>query len=418
LGSEEDLIHTVIATEAPTLPDESPVRSEAPTQPPTEAAGRVQTAFPSTLITLTSDRRFQRGLLAVIILILIVVGALALRGVLVSLALRISNTTLAGTALDGAALLGEDVDKTLRKEILSALEKPDEMRALHLSKLYADRSSADPTLSGELQSRAREAAAAGQTKVTLRYVRVLVVVDPDGASALAGEFNDVGVAALLQMPPQESIAQVYLDAVHLIDETLDIERSQEAQSVSLYNQAQLLEASDPAAAAAVYREAIRLDSNNLEAYYALSSLLLVEFATDPAALDEAVEIAQSGHAHIEERFCQGTQAQTDQDPALQSWLCFLLMTTEAGARLERDDDPALIMPLVERAIRLAEANDQFGPDRYTAEAYYYLARLTEPDTETVVLCNIIKNHDRDLDRHRAWALYANEQLGDRRCLPG
>lgn len=417
LGSEQDFVRTVVATEASTLPDESRVRSGAATQAPTDAFERAETSTPFTFTNLVSDRRFRRGLPVVVILILIAAGALVLRGTLVSLALRTNNTTLAKAALDGAALLGKDVDRTLRQEILAALEKPDETRAVRLANLYADRLSDDPGLSDELQRRARETASAGQAKTTQHYVRVLIVIDPNGAAALAGEFNDAGVNALLQRPPQESIAQVYLDAVRLIDETLGIERSQEAQSVSLYNQALLLEAADPAAAASVYREAIRLNSNNLEAYYALSSLLLVEFAADPAALDEAVEVARAGYTHIEEQFCRGTQAQADQGAVLQSWLCFLLMTTEAGARLERGDDPALIMPLVERAIRLAEANEQFGPDRYTAEVYYYLALLTEPDAETTVLCDLIKNHNRDLERHRAWAVYANTQLGDRQCLP-
>jgi serine/threonine protein kinase len=420
LGSAEDLVLTFLASEAPTVPDDSPTRAEIPAQPLTDASDRSQPrpASPSPITSLLSVWRLRRGALAIFALFLVIAGVLVLRDALVSFAVRTSNTTLAGTALDTAALLGRDVGEALRQDILAALAKPDEARALRLAGLYADRISEDPTLSDEIQARARDSAAAGQAKATLRYVHVLVVIDPVGATALAGEFNDAGVAALLETQPKESVAQVYLDAVRAIDESLGIERSRDTQSVSLYNQAQLLEAADPIAAAAIYREAIHLNSNNIEAYYALSSLLLTAFNGDPDALDEAVEVARSGYAHIEDRFCQGTQSQADQAAATQSWLCFLLMTTEAGARLDRGDDPALIMPLVERAIHLAEANDQFGPDRYTAEAYYYLARLTEPDTDTAVLCNVIQNHNRDLDRHRAWALYANQQLGDRRCLPG
>jgi hypothetical protein len=87
-------------------------------------------------------------------------------------------------------------------------------------------------------------------------------------------------------------------------------------------------------------------------------------------------------------------------------------------RITRGDASQLSMPLVERAIQLAEDNDHFGPGHYTAEAYYYLARLTEPNTEVDVLCKIISYHNRDSERHRQWAIYANEQLGDKPCLPG
>jgi hypothetical protein len=396
LGSDLDFPQTAL-TEPPALTDEALSRSEAVSHRPISA------------------RWFRRAALVVGGLLILVVMGLILRAVLLSVALRTSSTTLAETALDGAAMLGADVDGTLRREILN---EPDEARAVRLAKLYANRAPRDPDLSESLRSCARESAAAAQTKTTERCVRLLVIVDPQGAAALAGEFNDAGVAALVQTPLQESTARVYLDAVRLIDDSLGVERSNMQQSVSLYNQAQLIEQTDPTLAATIYHEAIYLDSNNISAYYALSSLLLVEFANDPAQMAEAVQVAEAGHQHIEARFCQGKQDLADPAVFAPSWLCFLLMTTEAGARLERGDDPALIMPLVERARRLAEANGQFGEGYYTAEVYYYLARLTEPDTGIDILCSIISYHNPALERHRTWALYANRQLGDRNCVTG
>jgi hypothetical protein len=126
-------------------------------------------------------------------------------------------------------------------------------------------------------------------------------------------------------------------------------------------------------------------------------------------------VAIVGREQLDKEFCQGPQDLNEFENFIPSWLCFLLMTTEGGARLERGDDLALYLPLLDNARALAEDNNQFGRGYYTAEIYYYLARLTEPDTESEFLCQIIQNHNRNLERHRRWAIYANNELDGRTC---
>jgi hypothetical protein len=198
-------------------------------------------------------------------------------------------------------------------------------------------------------------------------------------------------------------------------------------SDSLYSQEQN---DNPEGALNSYREAIRLDRTNFEARYALSSLLLVSFSYEDALLDEAVLQAETGRRYLEQkRACSGEQDLTDETVFLQSWHCFLLTTTEAGARIVRHDssqgdESDAVQKLLAQAIALAEANHQFRlrPGYYTAEAYYWFARLTEPNTDASVLCQVIANRDTTPGtnrylRHQEFAQYANQQLNHRRCLP-
>lgn len=83
------------------------------------------------------------------------------------------------------------------------------------------------------------------------------------------------------------------------------------------------------------------------------------------------------------------------------------MTTEAGARFLRagnEDTITTLRGLLNRAIQLAKANNQFGDKYYTAEAYYWLARVTLPDPDTedglALYCAIIQQQDSTKPRHR------------------
>jgi serine/threonine protein kinase/tetratricopeptide (TPR) repeat protein len=279
----------------------------------------------------------------------------------------------------------------------------------------------------DVLARVRVAATAGQVQATGDLIRALVILNQDAAGELAGEFNDEGVASLAKNDLTQ--ARLYLEAVRTLDEAVPIGvgRNNKARSISRYSLAQLREMeNDQQAAIVTYREAIKLDDANFEARYGLSSLLLITSdAADKAALDEAVAVARAGwEDYIGKAACSGRQNLADENTFQISWHCFALLTTEAGARLKRNspdqgDIPSVIETRALQATRLAEANDQFRirPGYCTAEAYYYLALVTAPNTDKDILCRILQNYDNANPRHDSWAKYANEQLAGRTCQP-
>ncbi len=263
------------------------------------------------------------------------------------------------------------------------------------------------------------------TRRATKFAGALAVLDKTRAAALADKSNDDAVALMNSAPPQLSLAQAHLEVVRTLDKLIEGARSATQKSVARYNLGYLYEErSDFDTAAAIYREAITLNAGNLEARYALSSLLYVYRNADTKALDEAVEIANLGwRTHIPPENCRGAQNLSDEDTFSRSWHCFILMITEAGARRVRNnatlgDIPSVRRQLVESAVALAEANSQFAAQgMFTAEAYVELAELTRPNTDVQTLCAVIRYHNPDLARHRAWVQSANEALAGRTCAP-
>ncbi|MCB9435385.1 MAG: DUF4062 domain-containing protein [Anaerolineales bacterium] len=346
--------------------------------------------------------------------------------------LQTDNISQAEADLEAAERLGLSVKPEIEHELLRAIDQQDKEAAIRYTTLYqrVARSSDTRQLAEKLAEQLTTAAAAENSPQALLLAELTTILDPTLAGTIAADFNDSGVQALSQ---NELVrGRIYLEAARILDRVSN-GRSNEAKSITRYNLGLVFELSgDTEAAIVAYREAINeLNDANLEARYALSSLLLIQFSDDSARLNEAIQIAQNGQDYIEPRYCRGVQdlsycstGNPDSEAAyVNTWQCFLLMTTEAGARLQRNDPnqgdvQSTIEPLIRRAINLAEDNGQFKAcASYTAEAYYYLAQVTAPDTDKAILCNIIAQRNPNSPRHQQWVEYANEQLGEQTCLP-
>ncbi len=284
-------------------------------------------------------------------------------------------------------------------------------------------------LPGILLNAVQTAVGTGQVADAERPIQLLSAVAPAELETLGNDLNDAAVDFMASQPPEFAQARTHLEVVRLIDDALPAARSAELRSISRYNLGLIYEFDDslqdgvPQATDA-YRQAIRIDDSNIEARFARSSLLLIE-DTD---LDEAVRLAERGWKNYLDTqsppVCSGEQDLTDEATFFASWHCFMLITTEAAARYERGDEaagdtPGQIEQLLQRATSLAEANDQFRERDgfYTAQAYYYLARVTEPNTPEATLCHIINTRDPRSARHQVWFEYANQQLDGAFCLP-
>ncbi len=323
----------------------------------------------------------------------------------------------ASQSLFAAKTLRFDVEGELSSEFLSSLENLDNDKATWIAKLYRDNGYDVTSVNYKVVQRLRDAVTNKDEQRAQILTEVLIILDPDQSSMIAQEFNDAGVIALSKDPPDRSVARIYLEMVKMIDESPSVERSRSnfERSISLYNLAQIIEDDDPQGAIQIYRKAIQVDDTNIDAYYALSSFLLIHHQQYPELLTEAVNVASDGRQHINGRYCSGSQDLSIKDTMHSSWVCFLLLTSEAGARFERGDESRLILPLLERAIMLAEQNKHFGPGYYTAEPYYYLARLNEPNPPKNILCQIIMHRNRVLARHQEWALFAENLLNGELC---
>lgn len=323
----------------------------------------------------------------------------------------------ADQSLLAAETLGFAVEDNLLSEFTLALGNLDNDNALWIAKLYRENGYSVIQASANNVQKIIDAVSGKDELQAQKLAEILIQLDPAQAAKLAQEFNDYSVTARSSNPPDLTLARIYLQIVKAIDESPSVEefRSSFERSISLFNLAQILENDEPMEAVELYRKAIRVDDNNIDAYYGLSSLLLTHYPNDPEALTEAVNVARIGVQHINGRFCRGVQDLQVKDTLHKSWSCFLLLTTESGARFERGDVPKLIMPLLEHAILLAEQNNHFGSGFFTAEPYYYLARLTEPNPSKNVLCQIIIRRNRNLPRHQEWGLYAEKLLDGKQC---
>jgi hypothetical protein len=352
---------------------------------------------------------------------------------LVDQAFTTQNLTEAQSQLESAALLGADVATALDGELamaLRALNLPDEdARAIQLARLLVQYAPLEMQQyrADDVEAQARNAAQNRISAQTKRLVQVLGILNSDQAASLAQDFYREALSAYTAQPPQITVTLSYLDAFLAVDDMTETSLSSVQLSNAHYVRGVVLElGSQPTAAFDAYRQALMVDDSNLEARYALASGLLiqVENGGDRALLTEAITLARTGYQeYISADFCRGSHNLNDPESFHKVWNCFALMTTEAGARSLRagsEDTVTTLRGLLERAIRLAEANDQFGDAYYTAEAYYWLAKTTMPEAATeeglALYCAIIQQHDSTKPRHRQWVAFANEQLNGRYCF--
>jgi len=250
--------------------------------------------------------------------------------------------------------------------------------------------------------------------------QVLAYLAPNEAANLATSLNDEATVLLSSDNFSIEQARIMLETAHLIDETLGLLRNPEARSATLYNLAYVYELEgDNQAAIQAYHEAIEINERDVLARYAYSSLVLIS-STNPEELDEAIQIAVQGQSYLPNN-CQGAILLASSEASFDDkWNCFLLLTTEVGLRLKRDDNAAA-RPVLERAILLAENNANFGSAYYVAEAYYYLAQMDGDNVSRDSLCSIMLDYNAASPRHLIWADFAEEQLErlypqERQCL--
>lgn len=390
------------------------------------------------LEALSNNRLFQWSIIGAqaIALVIVILGSQSLLDTLadnqLDEAFSAGSVAEAINALDSAEVLGAEVETAVRENLYEFVNAPSitseqEGIVLRNAELYARYASnaEQQEVATDLLNRALAAAATDEFDRATVLTSVIVIIDPDTAGILIGQFNDIATAAAFEvMPPDLTAARKYFELVRQIDQSVDTARTPEQQSISRYNLAVVAEqqsAGDQSQLNEVirfYDEAIELNDRNIEARYALSSLLLIEFNQNPAQLERTVELAGQGHErYVDPQYCSGTHDLQNEDVFLNAWYCFLLRTTEAGALIALDRNTNEANSLVERAIRLAEANEQFGVGNYTAEAYYYKALLDGPDVSCETLFQIITNRDTGNPRHTEWAIYANEQIDASGCSP-
>ncbi len=274
-------------------------------------------------------------------------------------------------------------------------------------------------------------------EATLTTLNERLVVQEATYRQIAGQFNDAGVVILAQSNDEMTLAlaKVYFEVIRELDAIFPEVRTPAAQSITLYNLGMTYERNVTTPdyleqAITAYMDAIEVNPANIQARYALSSLLLIRYPDDPDRLSTAIEIAQTGYEdYISPAYCSGMHDLTTEAIFQPTWHCFALMVTEIGALVQQNAPKQQVEPLLERAVAIAVANDQFrscpqcNRERrlyFTAEAYYYLALVTEPETDEDVLCQIIRNVNLTKSRHEDWYAYANGEMEKRGsyCLPG
>lgn len=348
-------------------------------------------------------------------------------------ALVSSNIYEARIALNNAMALGKNVsvalDSELTKELSHASVSEDNTRSIYLSRLLVDYA---PDLvkqnrSNEIEALLRQAAQEQSTARTQKMLAILAVLAPERTGQVARDLYSLALKLYAAQPPNFSLALSYLDSFIAVKDISNLPIASTEISYAYQLRGVILESRDMNSALDSYRDALNADDSNLEARYALASGLLIQVETgaDAVLLNEAISVAKIGYEnYISGNYCRGSQDLKISEVFRQTWHCFQLMTTEAGARFLRgskEDTVSVIKGLLERAISLAEANDHFGAEHFTAEAYYWYTRTAKPDPSTKdglsLYCDIIRYLDRTKPRHIDWLAYANEMLAGRFCLP-
>lgn len=386
-------------------------------------------------------KRFRSWHIVLPVQVFLLIGLVLLKTVifvsladdLINQALAAENLSHARSLLDSAEILGGEVAPKLEEALSAALTAPNpsttDDHVLQLAYLCQERFSAVrlQVQAAEIQKAALFAAETGTSSEAKRLVQVLAVLAPVQATSLARNFYNQALTYYTMRPPQTKLALTYIETFIAISDLPQTGLSQVELSFAYYLKGLVLELnSQPTAATDSYRQALQANDANIEARYALASILLVqvERGSEPLLLNEAIEVAKTGRQeYIPPEFCQDSHELDDPSTFQNTWSCFVLMTTEAGARLlrpEDEDETTVIYGLLKRAINLAESNEQFGEEYFTAEAYYWFAQLTAPDPATAegraVYCQIIAQHDYTKPRHRQWVEFANEQLDGHMCF--
>jgi tetratricopeptide (TPR) repeat protein len=373
-----------------------------------------------------------------VIVLLLVFGSLSVQRVLardlISRGLITQEFNAARVHLDNALLLGGDVATALQSEFEQVVTSPtfvgEPEIVVRLARLMtldyltdAERKTLTDTVVDELD-------AAVDERVNNRaelLMSTLAILDPVRASDVARTYYVNAIQAYTAEPPRLPQAQTYLQTLLAVDGLIETDMSSQELSYAHYLHGLLLEFGEQTDLAfEAYRAALTVNDENLEARYALASGLLVraEQIGDNDGLSEAITVARNGYeSYIPPIHCRPIEHDmSNQDTVRLVRLCFQLLTTEAGARILRsaiEDTDAVIRGSLERATRMAEANDHFGDIFFTAEAYYWLAQVIDPDDTDYcdTLRQIITQHDFNKPRHRAWVVYANEQRGEHSCNP-
>jgi tetratricopeptide (TPR) repeat protein len=353
---------------------------------------------------------------------------------LVTNAFATDNLNRAYTSLDSANVLGADIVEAIDDELDRAIVAPntiaDSDRAIFMARLYAHYADEHQRqqLAEDLSTRTSVAIDNGLTDQAIRLSQLTAILDRDVGATLASDLYNNSLNSLASTSPDTSRTSINLQSFIALDSLIDVGLSEQERSLAYYNRGLLLEETGQQEAAfEAYQGALTIDETNLEARYALASGLLVsvENGGDPSVLTTAIQIAENGYKdYIPNEQCRSSEHDL-QDSAIfrDVWYCFLLMTTEGGARVLRDnpeDVQNTVQGVLERAINLADANDHFGDLFYTAEAYYWLALTSTPDPKTdagkAIYCEIIQHHDSSNPRHRQWVSFANDALAGEFCF--
>ncbi len=250
---------------------------------------------------------------------------------------------------------------------------------------------------------------------------------------LAGALNDAGVVALQNN--DFTRARLSLQAATTLDDGLArncdaaVARSGVQRSFAWMNYAYVVESDTSLSPTArreeaenAYRQALRRDTENTQAAYLLALLLIEDDPTEDD-LNEIIEVSRNGWLYLDgQSLCTGQHDLTNTDVLDGVRSCFLLKTMEAHARYLNGDDTETIAPIIEDAVSLAEANNQFTEAAipvYTAEAYYVQALTDDTTTASQAICttlnNVIRYRNSDDPDHTAWAGYASERLIELSC---
>lgn len=350
--------------------------------------------------------------------VLVIVGLFLARQPLLDAAIREEEQKLATSstyqqveiAYASIAALGGNSQVIAQSAFEQALENGDEQMIFLAKILSTDENDARLLYTQASEGFDQAITSLNQNRANL-VLQAMAELDSEATTAHMGELTEQGLMYLQNVDGGTGFATIIFEAIRSVDESGLLMRPQEVQAVTLYNLGYLYEQSNPDKAIEMYRLALNYNNADLETRYILSSLLLIR-----GDYTEASRIAAEGDRYLSREICRG---QVPADLFWQAWTCFRLTTVQASARFElyqhdpSSESPGDIQALAQRAVDLAHANDDFGADFHTAEAYYVLAKLTEPNTDPSILKAIIQERNPSIDRHDIWRVYANQQCRSR-----
>ncbi|MBI1278212.1 MAG: hypothetical protein GC179_08800 [Anaerolineaceae bacterium] len=391
-----------------------------------------------------SSRILMRLMVGLILVLVVIVARTFINPELarqrVEEGVRVTDITVARQNLDIAQRLGSDIEPALRNEINQVIDSPigseGDQSVVRLAELYRLFGKKNVDWYQTLETNIREGIQMANNVRASRSSMVLALAAPDKAIDLVKNLNDEFVKA--QGNHDFNKAGDFIQAISFLEGGLGDSRSVCSRSVTQMNLGIFFDASPGfedylSRAQQSYSNAVQLDDSNVQAHYLLSSFLLVNYAEDSVQLERAVAIAHNARL----RYLSGQPLNTcalerGDTPELLDWYRFLLLTTEAGARLALKDAPITIGSLLEEAMQLAQKNKQFGPGDFTAEAYHYWAQYLGDNVDQNTLCMIVRRDpdpndpsqligeaDQTNPRHMRWVADAQAELDSHGwvCLP-